>query len=156
RAQCVNNLKQIGIALGNYEDAFHSFPAGYLSGGDTGPGMTGTGWGTLILQHLGQGPLFQAYNQAMPVGHPSNWTVRTAPVYSYLCTSDPMAGPFDIQDKDGSKVLARAHSGGYAGNFGKDGDLELADDDGNGIFMRDRFIRISEITDGTTMTVAAG
>jgi prepilin-type N-terminal cleavage/methylation domain-containing protein len=30
RGQCVNNLKQIGIALGNYQDTFKVFPPSYL------------------------------------------------------------------------------------------------------------------------------
>ena len=54
RATCVNNLKQIGLALQNYHDAHNTFPPGYVSsfdavGNDQGPEW---GWGAMIL---GQG-----------------------------------------------------------------------------------------------------
>src|SRR6516164_292387 len=61
RIQCVNNLKQIGLALQNYHDALGSFPMSYMArsqfvdgANDTAPGW---GWGTLILPQLEQGPL---------------------------------------------------------------------------------------------------
>ena len=54
RATCVNNLKQIGLALQNYHDAHNTFLPGYVSsfdavGNDQGPEW---GWGAMIL---GQG-----------------------------------------------------------------------------------------------------
>src|SRR5262245_50502643 len=56
RTQCVNNLKQIGLALQNYHDTAHSFPPGYISsydasGNDTGPGW---GWAAFILPQMEQ------------------------------------------------------------------------------------------------------
>src|SRR5262245_23131329 len=55
RSQCKNNLKQIGLALHNYESARRSFPPGFVSKSDVenGPG-TGPGWGwaSHILPYL--------------------------------------------------------------------------------------------------------
>src|SRR5947199_5932521 len=60
RAQCANNLKQIGLALHNYQGVHDVFPPGYLSrtqgdrpdGAELAPGW---GWGTLVLRQVEQG-----------------------------------------------------------------------------------------------------
>src|SRR4051812_20626313 len=61
RAQCSNNLRQIGIAMLNFHDSKQHFPAAYVShaGGEMGPpseetGDAGPGWTCLfeILPYL--------------------------------------------------------------------------------------------------------
>jgi prepilin-type N-terminal cleavage/methylation domain-containing protein len=61
RAQCKNNLKQLGLALHNYHDTANTLPPGWISGnaGVTATGCSGWGWGTMILPNLDQGPLYQ-------------------------------------------------------------------------------------------------
>ena len=68
RAQCVNNLKQIGIALFNYESSIGTFPPGYIDYQnnsnntpdlDMGPGW---GWAAMSLPFLEQQPLYNAIN----------------------------------------------------------------------------------------------
>ena len=67
RAQCTNNLKQMGIALHHYHGTFDTFPPGYLSAvknpnddyPELGPGW---GWGALVLNQLEQGTLYNAIN----------------------------------------------------------------------------------------------
>ena len=62
RAECVNHLKQLGLALHNFEAARQVFPAGYLSDriADPSPDPStwdaapGWAWGTLILPYLEQ------------------------------------------------------------------------------------------------------
>jgi prepilin-type N-terminal cleavage/methylation domain-containing protein/prepilin-type processing-associated H-X9-DG protein len=70
RIQCVNNLKQIGLALHGYHDAFQCLPFG--KGGDymdvIAMAPVYARWSSLsqILAHLEQAPLFNAINFALP------------------------------------------------------------------------------------------
>lgn len=61
RAQCKNNLKQLGIALHNYHDTANTLPPGWI-GGPNGPNRWG--WGTFILSQLDQGSLYDALGGA--------------------------------------------------------------------------------------------
>ena len=45
RAQCLNNLKQVGVALHSYHDVFKCFPPGYITTYDNSGNDQGPGWG---------------------------------------------------------------------------------------------------------------
>jgi len=69
RASCTNNLKQIGLAIHNHENAQKYFPAGYVgvipgnSGNAWGSNNQFTwGWGTLILPYAEEASLYQKFN----------------------------------------------------------------------------------------------
>ena len=72
RLQCTNNLKQIGLAMMNYESTYSTFPAGYLDNMTTSPVNAtatrnpdpniGWGWGALILPYIEQEPLYKSIN----------------------------------------------------------------------------------------------
>src|SRR5579884_606724 len=71
RAQCQNNLKQIGLGLHNHHDQCKKLPAGYVASGpyvdgtnDTTPGW---GWATAILPFVEQGSLYAKLNLTQPV-----------------------------------------------------------------------------------------
>src|SRR3981189_2555330 len=65
RAQCQNNLKQIGLALPRYNDAYTQLPPGGAA--DEPPFGTGTGggwgssWMVYILPYIEQGNFFNAW-----------------------------------------------------------------------------------------------
>src|SRR5262245_32831578 len=102
RVHCENNLKQIGLALHNYENVNNVFPPGYLSQpespsmgpvdpqfNDAGPGW---GWMTFLLPYVEQDNLCNSLNLNLPCYHPVNAdTVRT-PVKIFRCPSDFAGG----------------------------------------------------------------
>jgi prepilin-type N-terminal cleavage/methylation domain-containing protein len=88
RAQCVNNLKQIGIAMHNYHDVFGALPYGH------GP----FGWNdwnaqSYLLPYLEQGALFNSINFVNGIsganpGQAPNSTSHRIQVNGFLCPSD--------------------------------------------------------------------
>lgn len=106
RAQCTNNLKQIGLALANYESSTGSFPSAYLGdprAAGTAYGVSfpdenfnstpGLAWGSLILPYLEQAPLYASINTHLPCWAPANATSATTKLSAFLCPSVP--GPND-------------------------------------------------------------
>src|SRR5262249_7857092 len=73
RAQCQNNLKQIGLALHNYHDNFKKLPPGRQTRG----GVYYANWAILILPFIEQGPLYNTYNNNVRNTDPANAFTRT-------------------------------------------------------------------------------
>jgi hypothetical protein len=69
RAQSVNNLKQIGLALHNYHDANKRFPPAGIGDRDGKPLLS---WRVAILPYIEQGEVFQQFNLNLPWDHPTN------------------------------------------------------------------------------------
>src|SRR5438093_6121619 len=113
RAQCTNNLKQLGLALHNYHSSNDTFP---IAQGMPGTGVdTGSGHGPSALLYLlgqmEQRALFSAFNfdvQATPgasgVYTPINTTVYLTSVATYLCPSDPGSSVFKYGTNYGASI----------------------------------------------------
>src|SRR5688500_8627925 len=77
RAQCVNNLKQLGLALANYESTFIRFPLGNSNlGTGTGLATIEMGWGVAArcLPYMEQAGKYDAVNLDMKYSASSNIT----------------------------------------------------------------------------------
>jgi prepilin-type N-terminal cleavage/methylation domain-containing protein len=110
RSQCLNNLKQIGIAIANYESSFHVYPFGKGLKYDpvAVPGAAAYArWSCLsqLLMYIEQGNLFNAINFNLPPETPGmagavpfmppyqnpnreNMTASLTQVATFLCPSD--------------------------------------------------------------------
>jgi prepilin-type processing-associated H-X9-DG protein len=69
RAQCVNNLKQIALALRNYEQEYKALPPAYTVDARGRPLHS---WRTLILPYLEQQSLYQTIDLTKPWDDPAN------------------------------------------------------------------------------------
>jgi prepilin-type processing-associated H-X9-DG protein/prepilin-type N-terminal cleavage/methylation domain-containing protein len=155
RAQCLNNLKQIGLALHNHHDAIQSFPPGYRATAayvdgetDTAPGWA---WGAFLLPYLEQDNLYRQLDFTQVVQHsPGIQTV----VKLYLCPSDLTRGAFAVPDPFGNTVALAAPSS-YAACCGGD-ESDTFGPSGLGVFYRNSATRLTDITDGTSQTLLVG
>jgi len=165
RAQCSNNLKQIGIALHNYHGALGSFPPGWLSrpdaaGENAGPGWS---WATMALAFYEQAPLFGAINLNLPVERPENQTARTFPIGLFICPTDAHFRPsFTVVDATTSPTalgvpICDVASSNYVGVFGTGDPSDIPGRDfGDGTFFRNKAIGLRDYLDGTSHTIVVG
>jgi prepilin-type N-terminal cleavage/methylation domain-containing protein/prepilin-type processing-associated H-X9-DG protein len=171
RMQCSNNLKQLGLAIHNYHDAHKTFPSGYIrtSGG------AGWGWGALSLPFIEQ----QAMNEQLQVTRANLDTVLSSPpanmaalmqtpISSFLCPSDtgydgnfilPLSprgrnayNPGGIQAsvsnyKGSAGVLSPQHVPSGSGAVPRDS---------RGVFFGNGKVRVADVSDGTSNTIAIG
>jgi prepilin-type N-terminal cleavage/methylation domain-containing protein/prepilin-type processing-associated H-X9-DG protein len=146
RAQCVNNLKQMGLAMHNYHQAVGTFPMGNTIGYSYVG--TQTTWGTfsghaLLLPYMEQTPVYNSCNFSWDIwygtGANINSTVWNVKVKSFLCPSDAKAGT--------------DHLNSYYGSFGT-GTNPWASST-NGIFAPEQTAYdIASVTDGTSNTIS--
>ena len=88
RSHCVNNLKQLGIALHNYHDTFKSLPPPYIAGADGKPMHS---WRVLLLPYIeepGMRELYEEYSLDEPWYSPHNQQLADKMPRLYRCPSD--------------------------------------------------------------------
>src|SRR5262249_38134338 len=90
RIQCGNNLKQIGLALLNYESTYGTFPPAYIAD-ESGKPMHS--WRVLILPQLGEGALYEQYRFDEPWDGPSNRRLLSEMPAIYACRSHAGRNP---------------------------------------------------------------
>jgi prepilin-type N-terminal cleavage/methylation domain-containing protein/prepilin-type processing-associated H-X9-DG protein len=166
RLQCTNNLKQIALATSNYHDANGCYPQGVQFTFD----FSTSGQHVALLPYLEQLPLFNAMNFDWIVPWSSANTTFAGPVRPsvYVCPSDTLGTQVDIFPEDlyfepgfpffSYTQFPQAYTS-YAGNAGtwfrhSRNPQVLAQS--NGVFFRYSAVRIADITDGTSNTIAHG
>ena len=158
--QCMNNLKQFGLALHNYHDTVLTFPPGWVSReGYVGAGPR-FGWGSMILPFIDQAPLYKRleFSKPMPANAGGKQLLQTAlPVYRCPADSTPAVHP----------LRGEYGTSNYSGNFGfvpppRWTALGLSDFwpgtadapmVSTGIFARNSRVAIRDVKDGTSNTV---
>jgi prepilin-type N-terminal cleavage/methylation domain-containing protein/prepilin-type processing-associated H-X9-DG protein len=173
RAQCTNNMKQIGLAVANYESAHGSYPASY--GAAASATDTWGTWGSwspqsMLLPFMEQTPVWNSLNfmwvsngTDAARGNYVNQTGVTTKITSFVCPSGP-APPGTYYGKPrpvlnyfcsvGSSLHWIGDSGGSTPNgvFRYGGKAP----DSNGYKESAPALSSASITDGTSNTIAIG
>ncbi len=141
RAQCVNNLKQLGLAMHNYHSTENAFPTGAIRGQGQvlAPGQPACGtnifsscqntpWFCLMLPYIEQGTLANSYNYAvgsegpmtpLPLGFVVNSTVARTKMSTFQCPSDRINQFSVTTDYAGGALSSYIFTkGNYAANWG--------------------------------------
>jgi prepilin-type N-terminal cleavage/methylation domain-containing protein/prepilin-type processing-associated H-X9-DG protein len=156
-AGCANNLKQMGLALHTYHDAYGAFPMGYVAVNSRDPYQTSPGWGwaSMILPGVEQSALFDSANFQVPVEQPANVTASITAIAVYTCPSDRNPGRFRAVRADGT-LVGTFYTNSYAACYGAGLEIDDQPDSGNGLFRRNSGVRVADVLDGTSSTIALG
>ena len=164
RAQCTNNLKQIGLGMHNYHSAHNSFPMGQSRGPKSSPTdnvASWAGWSAVaqMLPFMEQQAMFSAANFSWAINPYNdvcmqiNSTVAFSKVGIFLCPSDGNAGTVDTNNSYYASV-GTTPSSLHNGLCGGDGNQGCKGTGSTGVFTLFLSYDIGSITDGTANTVA--
>lgn len=144
RLSCLNNFRQIGIALHVYHSTFGTFPAGGIEPRHLKRGGRQLAWSALVLPQLEQGPLAETLDYGQAFDHPSNAAAAATVLPVYLCPSTPRRSPL----RNGRGACD------YGGIFGER--IMSPNDPPKGAMVYDRSFRIRDIRDGlgTTLVIS--
>ncbi len=181
-AQCLNNLKQMGVAAHSYHDAYKRLPPAVQIASPTSPGSTylasayrstleagkpdfGPNWAVLILPFLDQTPLYLSVpvdNYMKSNGTDQNWrAIRTQVLAVMNCPADASsrATLFSLQAGGWARGNYAANAGGGWFNYTLDGGSSSSPNSKSGSGLGGPFginwgaKFASDITDGTSNTI---
>src|SRR5438105_3309934 len=161
RAKCQNNLKQIVLGLHNYHSAYSKFPAGWKvtrdAAGNATPNTGYWGWAVELLPYVEQQNLYNRLNptqRTLADVFKNDLDALKTPLSVFMCPSDTVGPlndnrPFKLMPlPSGVSPPVTIAISNYLGSGGNNGDT--------GLFQADLQIKIADILDGTSNTIAVG
>ncbi|UUO05636.1 DUF1559 domain-containing protein [Blastopirellula sp. J2-11] len=153
RMQCSNNLKQLGLAIHNYESSFKRFPASIIIGSSgTFGGSNNGSWGVhgRILNYLEQGNLENLVD--LNVGWDSQMGINEVKIPVFGCPSDPGSNVI----REGTSTKPSIYPTTYGFNLGTWFVYDPATKKGgDGMFYPNSHLTFAAATDGTSNTLLA-
>lgn len=159
RMQCSNNLKQLGLAVHNYESTYRRLPSGWVA--STLYGEPGWGWAAALLPFMEGSNIANRIDSRFPIDDTMHDSVRVTNVPSFICPSDIGDTIFEIAadsgvgnalNVDAGQKLFRIAKGNYTGVFGTF-ELEDAPYSGDGMFFGNSRIKFRDVLDGLSNTL---
>lgn len=153
RAQCQNNLKQIGLACANYVDGHGTLPPSRFIGMDFSAL-------SYLLPYVDATQLYESINYEVPapapgvppVNHPANDTVRNTVVATFLCPDDDK----NRHPADGAPVNYWVNKGmdivWFLPNWPPMPPVNTSFPQPNGVFFHNSKIKYKDLLDGTSKT----
>jgi prepilin-type N-terminal cleavage/methylation domain-containing protein/prepilin-type processing-associated H-X9-DG protein len=161
RAQCQNNLKQIGLALHSYHDTNKKFPQGSFNAG--GGSNAGWGWGAYILPQVEQDALYKQLTVAtstLMAAYTANPTGFTTLVQTHLpvfrCPSDALERLLTERNFNATGFTPTPYRVAKANYLAVCGNGETGRVNNNGILFLASVTGFSDIRDGTSNTFLVG
>jgi len=157
QTKCRSNLRQIGIALHDYHDAYGYFPTG-CAGCTKGKPIRQFAWSVFVLPFLEQEAVWQLVDMNYRYSHLVNHDATTRVIPTYLC---PSTARLDL-DRIGNTTNDLNNNGksdpidfmGVTDYAGINGAAIFSDtESANGVMLYDRAVKINDICDGTSQTI---
>src|SRR5262245_2678640 len=160
RLKCANNLKQMCLGLHNFAQANGRFPPAYDNQPPTpNDYIPGWGWATHLLPYVEQDALYKQLNPMMTGANrfgggvnpamPTPLTQMTVPIYR--CPSDPAP---DLNTFRLNHAMSNYRA--VCGTDNSPGGIFVTNEDRGGVMFQNSKVKIEEITDGTSNTIALG
>lgn len=153
RIQCVNKLKQLGLAANNFHSARGHFPMGRNPWDERG--NKGHNWSqhARLLPFIEEANTEDLINVFKGPGNAANKRAREVAMELFICPSD-LGDRMTANDKKNQVGWGRNN---YKGNAGSDtgqviGSGEHKGEQNNGIFLTNEVVRVRDIKDGASKT----
>jgi prepilin-type N-terminal cleavage/methylation domain-containing protein len=162
RAQCQNNIRQLALALANYEATNRCLPPGKINA-FLPYGPPRTTWLIQLYPYIEQNSLYQRFNfRAAPGVGNAVWSasenasgktaVTAIQVGLFLCPSDGNGQP--VVDSPWGQTWSRSNYVGFFGNIGEGAMTSLAPNHKKAAFGYNVAVKLAAIRDGTSNTMA--
>ncbi|HEY2159620.1 MAG TPA: DUF1559 domain-containing protein [Isosphaeraceae bacterium] len=166
RAQCVNNMKQIGLACYNYESSQGVYPMGNLTrSAAEDPNCAGTYYGhtamSYILPFIENGSLYNIMNFSRPYNSVQQVTAYGTRIASYICPSDTTGLKLDPTVFISTSQTSYAPVRGIRENIRwtqapPNASNRCGANDSEGLFGANISYRVADVVDGTSNTMMFG